>query len=165
VPLPNGALLQPALMSDEGREVVKQEIEIRRDLTKLSEVRTFVRQFCACLPGARLDQDDVGALELAVTEAASNIMRHAYHGNEEGSIRVEAESLPGKIRLRLLHQGASFDPSTAALPVLDCSAESGYGVFIIAQSVDDVRYYRDDLGTNCIELTKTVKSPGGEREH
>jgi serine/threonine-protein kinase RsbW len=115
--------------------------------------------------GASLDQDDVGALELAVTEAASNIMRHAYHGNQDQSIQVEAEALLGKVRLRLWHQGDSFDPSTAALPMPDGSRESGYGVFMIAQSVDDVRYYSDDLGRNCIELTKTVKSPRGEREH
>ena len=115
------------------------------------------------MPGATLDQDDVGALELAVTEAASNIMRHAYHGNQDQSIQVEAEALPGRVRLRLRHQGDSFDPSTASLPLLDGSRESGYGVFMIAQSVDDVRYYSDDLGRNCIELTKTIKS--GEREH
>src|SRR5262245_37676974 len=102
-------------------EAVKQEIQIRSDLTRLREVRTFVRQFCASMPGAGLDQDDVGALELAVTEAASNIMKHAYHGDQDRSIRVEAEALPGKIRLRLLHQGDPFDPSTAALPVLDGS--------------------------------------------
>ena len=146
-------------------DVVKREIQIRSDLTRLREVRTFVRQFCAGALGTGVDPDDVGALELAVTEAASNIMKHAYHGNEDRSIRVEAEALTGKIRLRLLHQGDSFDPSTAALPVLDGSRESGYGVFIITQSVDHVRYYSDHLGTNCIELTKTVKSHRGETEH
>src|SRR5262249_35640744 len=143
----------------------RQQIQIRSDLTRLGEVRTFVRQFCAYTFGASLDQDDVGALELAVTEAASNIMRHAYHGNQDQSIQVEAEALPDRVRLRLRHQGDSFDPSTAPLPVLDGSRESGYGVFMIAQSVDDVRYYCDDLGRNCIELTKTVKSQRGEREH
>src|SRR5262245_3391823 len=115
--------------------------------------------------GSALNQDDVGALELAVTEAASNIMKHAYHGNEGQPIQVEAEVLPGKIRLRLLHRGDSFDPSTVPLPALDGSHESGYGVFIIAQSVDNVRYYSDDIGRNCIELTKTLKSYGEEREH
>ena len=143
---------------------LRQQFQIRSDLRKLREVRAFVRQFCAKMSGATVNQDDVGALELAVTEAASNIMRHAYHGNEDQSIQVEAEALPGRVRLRLWHQGDSFDPSTASLPVPDGSRESGYGVFIIAHSVDDVSYYSDDLGRNCIELTKTVKSPGEEKE-
>jgi anti-sigma regulatory factor (Ser/Thr protein kinase) len=56
--------------------------------------------------------------------------------------------------IRLRHLGDPFDPSTAPPPALDGSRESGFGAYIIAQSVDEVRYYRDERGRNCIVLTK-----------
>jgi anti-sigma regulatory factor (Ser/Thr protein kinase) len=38
--------------------------------------------------------------------------------------------------------------------VLDGSQESGFGLYLIEQSVDDVRYYGDARGRNCIALVK-----------
>ena len=44
------------------------------------------------------------------------------------------------------------------LPLLDGSRDSGFGAYIIAQSVDEVRYYRDERGRNCIALVKARKA-------
>lgn len=63
------------------------EMEIRSDLTDLSRAREFVRAFCRTLAGSPLNEDRVAELELAVNEAASNVMKHAYHGRaDHGSI-------------------------------------------------------------------------------
>jgi anti-sigma regulatory factor (Ser/Thr protein kinase) len=104
-----------------------------------------------------LDEDSAAGLELAVNEAASNIMKHAYHGHLDQWIQVEAESFPSHLLIRLHHFGDPFDPSTVPPPPLDGSRESGFGAYIITQSVDQVRYYRDDRGRNCVELVKFRK--------
>jgi PAS domain S-box-containing protein len=134
------------------------EIEIRSDLKELRRAREFVRAVCRDLPGAPLDADSVAAFELAVNEAASNIMKHAYHGRVDQWIHLEAEVFPGQVSIRLHHLGDPFNPSTAAPPAFDGSQESGFGVYLITQSVDDVRYYRDERGRNCIALVKVCKS-------
>jgi anti-sigma regulatory factor (Ser/Thr protein kinase) len=67
---------------------------------------------------------------------------------------LEAEGFPDRISIRLHHLGDAFDPSSVPQPRLDGSQESGFGVFFITQSVDEVRYYRDERGRNCIALTK-----------
>jgi serine/threonine-protein kinase RsbW len=109
------------------------------------------------LPGLPLDEDAVGALELAVNEAASNIMKHAYHGRTDQSIHLEAEAHRKYVSVRLHHLGDPFDPSRARPPALDGSRESGFGAYIITQCVDEVRYYRDERGRNCVALKKNTQ--------
>jgi sigma-B regulation protein RsbU (phosphoserine phosphatase) len=138
--------------------LVHEEIEIRSDLKDLRLAREFVRAVCRDLPGSALDVDSVAALELAVNEAVSNVMKHAYHGRADQWIHLEAEAFPGQVSIRLHHLGDPFDPSAVAPPALDGSQESGFGVYLITQSVDDVRYYRDERGRNCIALVKARKS-------
>lgn len=130
-------------------------LEIRSDLRDLGRAREFVRAFCRDLPGTKLDEEFVGKMELAVTEACSNIMKHAYHGRSDQQVHLEVEGFPDRITIRLHHLGDAFDPSGVPQPRLDGSQQSGFGVYFITQCVDAVRYYRDERGRNCIALTKS----------
>jgi anti-sigma regulatory factor (Ser/Thr protein kinase) len=134
--------------------LAKAEIEIRSDPKQLRQAREFVRAFCRDLPDPPVDEDGVAALELAVNEAMSNIMKHAYHGREDQWIHVEGEAFPRYVSICLHHVGDPFDPASAPPPALDGSRESGFGAYMISQSVDRVRYYRDALGRNCVALVK-----------
>jgi serine/threonine-protein kinase RsbW len=138
------------------RPLARAEQTIRSDLKDLRRARVFVREFCGALPGGLLDETDVAGLELAVNEAVCNIMKHAYHGRPDQGIQLEAEWVPERLSIRLHHLGDSFDPATVPPPAFDGSRESGFGVYIIANSVDDVRYSRDERGRNCIVLTKML---------
>ncbi len=138
--------------------VANDEIEIRSDLKYLCEARDFVASFCRSLPGGPLSRESMSSLELAVNEAACNIMKHAYHGRKDRWINVECEAFPSRVVIRLYHLGDSFDPSGLAPPILDGSRESGFGAYIISKSTDDVRYYRDERGMNCISLVKKRNS-------
>jgi anti-sigma regulatory factor (Ser/Thr protein kinase) len=138
--------------------LMRQEIDLRSDLKELPRTREFVRTFCSNLPGGRLDEESVAALELAVNEAASNIMKHAYHGRSDQSIHLEGEAFSDRVTIQLHHFGDPFDPSIVSPPPLDGSRDSGFGAYIIAGSVDEVRYYRDERGRNCIALVKIRKA-------
>ena len=134
--------------------IAHAELEVSSDLAELARVRAFVRRFCQDLPGSALDEDRTSQLELAVNEAVSNIIRHAYHGRTDQQIQVETELFTDRISIRLYHWGEAFDPKTVRPPAFDGSREGGFGVYIIAQSVDAVRYSRDGQGRNCICLVK-----------
>jgi PAS domain S-box-containing protein len=136
------------------RSQASANLEIRSDFPELGRAREFVRAFCRDFPGAKLDEEYVAKMELAVTEACSNIMKHAYHGRTDQQIHLEAEGFPDRISIRLYHLGEPFDPSNVPPPPFDGSKESGFGVYLITQSVDVVRYYRDERGRSCIALTK-----------
>ncbi len=138
--------------------IAHAELEISSDLKELARVRAFVRKFCQDLPSPALEEDRSDQLELAVTEAASNVMRHAYRGRTDQRIQIEADAFVDRISLRLYHLGEAFDPEAVRPPAFDGSREGGFGVYIIAQSVDEVRYSRDEQGRNCICLVKNRKS-------
>lgn len=146
-------------------QVVERQLPLRRvgleiasDLKELGRARDFVRALCGQLPGSALDEASVGGLELAITEACSNIIKHAYQGRSDQWIHLEAETFPTRVTIRLHHLGAAFDPSKVPPPSLDGSQLSGYGVYLIRQCVDEVRYYRDERGRNCIALVKAFKT-------
>jgi PAS domain S-box-containing protein len=134
--------------------VARADVEIRSDLRYLGQAREFVNSFCRNLPGPPLSQESIDAFELAVNEAACNIMKHAYHGRGDRWIYMEGEAFASRVILRLYHLGDPFDATGLAPPALDGSRESGFGTYIISKSTDDVRYYRDERGMNCISLVK-----------
>jgi sigma-B regulation protein RsbU (phosphoserine phosphatase) len=146
------------------RPTASANTEIQSNLRELRLAREFVRDFCRKLPGPGLDDACLGELELAVNEAASNIMKHAYHGRKDQWIYLEAEAFPDRLLFRLHHLGDPFDPKKIPLPRLDGSWESGFGVYIIGQCTDGVRYYRDERGRNCVEIVKIRKPSLKESE-
>jgi serine/threonine-protein kinase RsbW len=105
-----------------------------------------------------VDRDTIAQLELAVTEAASNVIKHAYNGRDDQWIQLDAEAFAGHVSIRLHHLGDSFDPAEVPPPAFDGSRESGFGIYLITKSVDDVRYFRDERGRNCIALIKVLNS-------
>jgi anti-sigma regulatory factor (Ser/Thr protein kinase) len=145
--------------------LAQMEIEIASDLRELARARALVREVCPNLPGAPLDEDSTSQLELAITEATSNIMKHAYRGRTDQRIQIGTEVFANRIVFRLHHLGEAFDPSLVEAPAFDGSREGGFGVYIIAQSVDEVRYLRDEQGRNCIYLVKNRQTPGKETSH
>lgn len=148
-----------AMKAAEPESPVEQaELEIRSDLAELRRAREFVRTVCEERASPPLDDTSIDQLELAITEACSNIIKHAYHGRPDQPIHLEIEVYPGKLSVRLYHRGDSFDPTKVPPPALDGSRFSGFGLYLISRSVDTVRYYRDDRGRNCVVLVKLRKT-------
>ena len=137
-----------------GETIAQAELEVVSDLTELGRIRTFVRSFCREGLSPAMSDERVSQLELAVTEVASNIMRHAYRGRTDQLIQISADASTDRVRLRLSHTGESFDPKAVGPPAFDGSREGGFGVYIVAHSVDEVRHGRDGRGRNCISLMK-----------
>jgi len=137
-----------------GETIAQAELEVVSDLTELGRIRTFVRSFCREGISPAMTDERVSQFELAVTEVASNIMRHAYRGRTDQLIQISADASADRVRLRLSHTGESFDPKAVGPPAFDGSREGGFGVYIVAHSVDEVRHGRDGRGRNCISLMK-----------
>ena len=134
------------------------EMEISSDLGELARARAFVREFCQAIPGGALPERSTEELDLAVNEALSNIMKHAYRGRTDQSIQIGAEAGLDGVVFRLHHLGEPFDPAAVSPPAFNGSRENGFGVYMIAHLVDEVRYLRDERGRNCILLVKKRKA-------
>jgi serine/threonine-protein kinase RsbW len=68
-------------------EVGEFKLSLPAKSENLGRVRRAVTDFAAALG---LDNETISDLRLAVNEACSNVVRHAYNGQEQGPMRVEA---------------------------------------------------------------------------
>ncbi|MDY7100542.1 MAG: ATP-binding protein [Actinomycetota bacterium] len=82
-----------------------------------------------------------GRLELAIHELCINVVEHAYDGRP-GVIRFDVWFEPERITIRLVDDGEEFDGSGVRIPDPANPTVRGYGLMIVAQLVDDMRYER-----------------------
>ncbi|MGH2971640.1 MAG: ATP-binding protein [Gaiellaceae bacterium] len=86
-----------------------------------------------------LDSDTMGDLKLALTEAVSNSVRHAYEGEGEGQVEIRYELRADRMTVEVVDDGAGFDPDEAPSFDGDELSEGGLGIAIIRTIADDVQ--------------------------
>jgi serine/threonine-protein kinase RsbW len=102
-------------------------------------------------------------LELAVVEAATNVVRHAY-GGQGGRVEVELAREGRSIALSVVDSGTAFDPTSVPPPrepdPADPSTwpEGGMGLPIIRAACDELSY-RSEGGRNRLTLHLVADEP------
>lgn len=108
---------------------------------------------------AGFDADGVSAIELALTEALSNVIVHAYGGRPDGEIGLTITVDDSVLRLEVLDNGRPFDPEGYSPPDLSEPGRGGYGIMLIETLMDDVARERRPDGHTCLSLAKR-RPPG-----
>lgn len=95
-------------------------------------------------------------VELAVYEACTNIVEHAY-GKAGGRIEVTVtlDTSPNRLIVDLVDFGVGFDLSAIPDPDLDVPKVHGYGLFLVRELMDEV-IYQNEAGRNHWRLTKNL---------
>src|SRR3954468_20628803 len=75
--------------------------------------------------------DTMAELKLALTEAVSNSVRHAYGPGGGGQAEVTYDLRPDKLAIEVLDDGEGFDPEEAPSLEGDELFEGGLGIAII----------------------------------
>jgi len=130
----------------------RAEITILSDLTLLQDVRSFVRDFCGGMPPPPVDGDTVCRLELALNEAVTNVIKHAYEGQDGGRIHIAAEADDLAVTVHVCHRGKGFDLEAVPEPAFDGSRNGGFGLYIIRQCIDEFSLFLDGEGRECMRL-------------
>ena len=90
------------------------------------------------------DDKDIYAVELAVDEACSKIIEHAYGGEGKGEIICICNDLNNGLEIILKDDGERFDPAAVSAPdfsiELDKLEPRGAGLFLIRNMMDDVDF-------------------------
>ena len=84
-----------------------------------------------------LSEELLADLKLALTEAASNSVRHAYGEAHAGVVEISYELLPDRLVIEVTDEGEGFDPTEAPGPPDELS-EGGLGIAIIRAIADEV---------------------------
>jgi serine/threonine-protein kinase RsbW len=141
------------------------------------EVKVFHQNFRACFDclsevssliqkaseSAGLDEKCTYQVETAVDEACSNIIEHAYGGEDLGDIQIECYPLPGELKIIIKDQGKPFDPELIKAPRLDSALEDrsshGLGLFFMRRWMDSIKFEFSKDGGNVLTMIKLMEHP------
>lgn len=126
---------------------------------ELADMRAKTRSF---LDKAGLDEMEIECFVLALDEACTNVIRHAYSGSDDRTIRMQLSVIDGTLRCIIRDYGKSCDPSKIRGRELTDFRPGGLGVCIIANAFDTVDYHPMPKGTR-LTLTKRISPKAGTR--
>ena len=112
---------------------------VRLTIPARAEYITLCRLALTGIARVRDLPDEILAdLKLALTEAASNSVRHAYSGADNaGVVEISYELRPDRLVIEVTDEGGGFDPADAKRPPEELS-EGGLGIAIIRAIADEV---------------------------
>lgn len=111
---------------------------VRLTIPARAEYITLCRLALTGIARVRSLSDELLAdLKLALTEAASNSVRHAYAGEAVGTIEISYELLPDRLVIEVTDDGEGFDLGADRRGPEELS-EGGLGIAIIRAIADEV---------------------------
>ena len=129
-------------------------LSLPANLAHLTTIREFVVQ-----SGRELDLEDEALfeLQLAVDEACTNVIKHAY-GGRGGMIEVTVEPDEDGVRVVIRDWGKPFELQKIPVPDVTLPLEQrelgGLGLFLMHRLVDDIRFEFDTEKGNTLTMVK-----------
>jgi serine/threonine-protein kinase RsbW len=131
-------------------------LSVEASTEHLAEVRDFVASHAENIG---LDQKMISEIRLAVDEAYTNIIKHAYGNNSAETVNIEIGSDDDQLWITLIDSGKSFDPESYREPDLmkriKEKKRGGMGVYLIRKVMDQVHYNRKGK-SNEIRMVKNI---------
>ena len=136
-------------MSAEGRSV-------RLTIPAKPEYITLGRLALTAIAGVRpLSDETLHDLKLALTEACTNSVKHAYEDGI-GSVDIVYELLPDRLAVEVGDAGSGFEPRPAVGNGADDLAEGGLGIAIIRALTDEVEIAKREGGGSRLRFVKLL---------
>jgi serine/threonine-protein kinase RsbW len=116
--------------------------------------------FCSTAAAdAGLSEHAAFHVQMAVDEACTNVITHAYGGEERGVIEITCAVRPGELIIRIHDHGHPFDPGDIPDPKLGAQIEElevgGLGLYFMRQVMDDVRFSFSSEGNDLIMVKRS----------
>jgi serine/threonine-protein kinase RsbW len=108
-----------------------------------------------------LDDAAIYGVQLAVDEAATNIIEHGYGGENKGEITCQCDILPEGLRVILKDRAQPFEPGEILQPTPNVPLEEvkprGLGLFFMQKMMDEVQFGFAATGENTLTMLKHRK--------
>lgn len=131
------------------------KLKIYSKTESLVEVRNFVSEEAL---NFGFDEETVNKIVLAVDEACTNIIEHAYKYVPDKIIEIEVRLNSEKFEVKLTDYGISFDPEAIKTPDIKSYImkyrKGGLGMYLMKSLVDNVEYNVNQNRRNTVRLIK-----------
>ena len=130
------------------------KLEIPSKAKEIHRVEEKLEKFCQ---EHGMNKNQIVNCAIAVTEVVNNAIRHGNKQDPSKKVFIQFSISGNNITIRITDQGKGFDPENLDDPLHpdNLLKESGRGIFIIKQLMDDVRFEFKKTGTTII-LSKTL---------
>jgi serine/threonine-protein kinase RsbW len=119
----------------------KNSLTVTGQFKNLKKVLGFVQKAAY---KAGFSEADNYKIQLAVDEAFTNIIEHAYEGKEVGKIECSYKITDQDLIIQLIDYGRAFDPESIESPDFNTDLVNrktgGLGLYFIYQLMDEVKF-------------------------
>ena len=134
----------------------KRRLTLENDISEIAKLTAFVEEIGE---ERNLDPVLVSSINLALEEAATNVIMYAYPKETAGALDVDAVLGLDALEFTLTDGGVPFDPTAAPEADITLGVEDrgigGLGIFLVRKIMDSVVYTRKD-GRNILTMTKKL---------
>ena len=136
-----------------------KKLVVKSRTENLSKIRDFVSSNAS---EAGFNKDKIDEIILAVDEACTNVIKHAYKYSPEGDIRIKIKFNKSAFTITIEDDGVSFNPDVVTAPDLQKYYREhrvgGLGMYLMKTLMDNVEYQSEPGKFNRVSLTKKLKS-------
>lgn len=133
------------------------ELVVKSRTENLSLIRDFISSNAS---NAGLSKESIENIMLAVDEACTNIIKHAYKSFPDGEITIKIEYNSNKLLISIIDKGSTFDPNSVPDPDLQKYYRNGrvggLGMYLMKTLMDDVKYISVPGKYNQVLLSKNI---------
>lgn len=102
-----------------------------------------------------MPDETLADLKLALTEACTNSVRHAYADDAAGKVEIRYELEPDRLAIEVTDEGAGFSEEEQSEEAGELS-ESGLGLAIIRALADDLELVKPESGGSRLRFTMAL---------
>lgn len=131
-------------------------VSLASDPRFLPLVRALAQQGAELAGFSEAERD---TLLLAISEAVSNVIRHAYRDRHDQPIDIDLAVSPGCVQVDVIDRGRFIDPRQIQSRPLDEIRPGGLGVHLMRSTMDVVEYTKNAFGGTTLTLVKRAAPP------
>jgi serine/threonine-protein kinase RsbW len=104
------------------------------------------------------EQSEAEKIAMAVDEATTNVIQHAYHGDADQEVEIHYDPEGDSLDIVILHDGEGLED--VPLPEFNLGKlvaerqKGGLGLTIMRQMMDDLRFGKDDSGKSMTVMVR-----------
>ncbi|MCX6151449.1 MAG: ATP-binding protein [Ignavibacteriales bacterium] len=134
---------------------IEKEIKVKSTTDNLGMIRDFTKSIAS---QTGFTEEVVDKIALAVDEACTNIIKHAYKFSPEGDILINIKVAENKMIVSITDYGLDFNPSIIPVPDIKKYYQQhkvgGLGIYLMKKLMDEVRYNPNTGNKNQVVLVK-----------
>ena len=139
------------------KKINEKQLVVQSKTNNLSQIRDFV--YSTALE-VGISTEIIDNIILAVDEACTNIIKHAYKSYPEGEIIVKLQYSDKKFTVLIIDYGVPFKPETIPDPDLQKYYRQhrvgGLGMYLMKSLMDEVKYVSIPGKYNQVLLSKNI---------